>query len=37
MEALEYTARASETENSVKLRLVMLVLAYLVLSDLRKD
>ena len=37
MEALEYTARASETENSVKLRLVMLALAYLVLSDLRKD
>ena len=37
MEALEYTALASETENNVNLRLVMLVLAYLVLSDLRKD
>ena len=37
MEALEYTARANETENNVNLRITTLMLAYLVLSDLRKD
>ena len=36
-EALEYTARASETENSVKLRSVTVIPAYLALSDLQKD
>ena len=36
-EALEYTARASETENSVNLPSVILMPAYLVLSDLQKD